>query len=63
MMGLPGSMIIECLEVYNSPGFSIVFWSNHHPTAPFHWVIDPNWFQNTQAYITIQAALNSIPPV
>ena len=40
MMGLAGSMVIECLEVDNSSWFSVVFWSYHHPAAPLYRVID-----------------------
>ena len=63
VMSLTRSMLVEGSVVNNSPGAAIKLWSNDHPAAPSHWVIDRDLLKDAQADVTVQALLDRLLPV
>ena len=63
VMGLPGCMEVECLEVNSSVAFAILFRADYHAVTPCDRFAYRNRFDNAKTDILIKTGLDLIPPV
>ena len=54
VMGLPGCMEVECLDVSSSMGFGILFGANYHAVTPRDRFAYQDWFHDAKTDILIK---------
>ena len=63
VVGLPGTVGVDRLEVHHSPGAAITLGGDEHPGAPEHRGVDRDTLNHPQAYVTIKTSLDLFSPV
>ncbi len=63
MVGFPGGVEVERLEIYRPLKGTIFLRTDHHAVAPGNRVADGDWFQDAESHIPVQASFDVVLPV
>ena len=63
MLGLPGGVRVECLEIHCSPGFPVLLGADDHTMAPGNRSASWNLLDDAHFAVLIEAGLDVVTPV
>ena len=63
VLGLPGGVRVECLEIHRSPGFPVLLGADDHTMAPGNRSASWNLLDDARFAVSIEAGLDVVTPV